>query len=228
MISYGYILSIAEIMLIDLALCGDNIGVIALATKNLPKSHAKTARMIGILGAVIIRIILAYGVTLALTESNLHIKLFGGILLLKITWDFISANHSNESIRLNSNNRFWKSVFTIVIADVTMSLDNVLAIASAADGDFFLLAFGILFNMPVILLGSRLVVNIMKKYPISIYIGGAMLLHTSFKMIFEDNLTSIIISPLGQLSKVIPWGAALLCIIYGIVHTFSRKTTRYQ
>ncbi|HYF84288.1 MAG TPA: TerC family protein [Clostridia bacterium] len=204
-----------QITILDLTLCADNIGIIALATKNLPAEYSKKATIYGISGAIGLRIIFACFMTLLLTVSAIPIKLIGGLLLVKITWDFIKpCNDEEECSNVKQASKFWEAVGIIIIADVSMSLDNVLAIAGAANGNIWLIVFGIALNIPVLFFGSQYVSNLMKKYRIAIYIGGAVLAHTAFKMIFED---SIVYSHIPHLFGIIfPWLAAAAILLYGI------------
>lgn len=204
---------VLQITLLDITLCGDNIGVIALATKNLPSQFAKKASVVGIAGAIGLRILFASFMTLIFAVQWLPIKLLGGLLLIKITWDFVKPPKKETEKNVKSADRFWEAVIIIIIADISMSLDNVLAIAGAAGGNVLLIIFGIALNIPLLFIGSQYVVNLMNKYAIVIYIGGAVLAHTAFKMVFEDNLVSPYIPHLFAL--IFPWFAALLVVLYG-------------
>lgn len=210
-----FVVGALKITLLDLTLCGDNIGIIALATKNLPDKYAKKASMIGIAGAIGLRVIFACAITLILTIQWLPIKLIGGIILVKITWDFVTHQQEEDTHAVKSTNKFWEAVFVIIIADISMSLDNVLAIASAADGSVGLIVFGILLNVPIIFFGSQLVVNLMKKHAFIIYIGGAVLAHTSINMILEDPLAIKYLNLPHLVSFILPWAAAIITLIYG-------------
>lgn len=223
----AFILSAFQITLLDIVLSGDNIGVIALATKNLPKKHAKAASLIGVISAVVLRIIFACLITYILMIEWLPIRLVGGIILIYITVSFIKPQKVHEdstNIHMHTSNKFTGAVLSIVAADATMSLDNVLAIASLAHGNNALIVFGLILNIPIIFFGSQLVADLMNKYPIVTYIGAAILAHTSFKMIFEDSLTKNLLSPIGV--NVVSYGAAVLTIIYGIYCI--RKSSSYS
>jgi YjbE family integral membrane protein len=215
-----------QIAILDLTLCADNIGIIALATKNLPAEYSRKATMYGISGAIGLRIAFACFMTLILAVSVIPIKLIGGLLLVKITWDFIKpCGGEEECSNVKQASKFWEAVSIIIIADVSMSLDNVLAIAGAADGNLWLIVFGIALNIPVLFFGSQYVSNLMKKYKIAIYIGGAVLAHTAFKMVFED---SIIYSRVPHLlGVVLPWLTAVAILIYGI-YIVKKTTTVYE
>jgi YjbE family integral membrane protein len=218
------ILGAAQITLLDIVLSGDNIGVIALATRKLSPKYAKKASAIGVFGAVFLRILFACLITYILMIEWLPIKLVGGILLIKITWDFIKSDKKEESSNINPSNKFIAAIWSIIIADATMSLDNVLAIAGASHGNVFLIIFGLLLNIPIIFFGSQYVAKLMNKHPIVTYIGAAVLAYTSFKMLLQDNLLVHFVPDI--LAIVIPYVAALLTIVYGIY--IINKPTKYN
>jgi len=210
-----YILPILQISLLDIVLSGDNVGVIALAIRNIDPKKAKIVSMIGIFGAVIIRIFFASILTVMMGADRLPIKLVGGLLLLKITWDLINEDSEGEDAEGNVRvaKTFWKAVFSIILADLSMGLDNVLAIAGAANGNVPLIAFGVLLNIPVIFFGSQFVADLMKKYKITIYIGGAILMHTALSMILADRLITPYVN--NVLAMILSWSLALAVLIYG-------------
>lgn len=212
-----FMMSALQITLMNLVLSGDNIGVIALATRNLPPKHARSASFIGIFAAMFLRIIFTCFLAYILMIQWLPIRLVGGILLIKITYDFIKPESNVEDTKVRTSNKFTGAVFSIIAADITMSLDNVLAIASIADGNTTLIIFGLVLNIPIIFFGSQLVAKLMNKYPIVTYIGAAILAHTSFKLLFEDNLTVNLLTPM--MVNIISYGAAVLTIIYGLYIT---------
>lgn len=209
----------AQITLLDIVLSGDNIGVIALATRKLPPHLAKKASAIGVFAAVLLRIIFASLITYILMIEWLPIRLVGGLLLIKITWNFIRPDCEEEDCNVNSSNKFMGAIWSIIIADATMSLDNVLAIAGAAHGNIALIVFGLLLNVPIIFFGSQYVAKLMNKHPMVPYIGGAVLAHTSFKMLLEDKLLHTFVSNFSMINIILPYGAALLTIIYGFYIT---------
>ena len=210
-----FILGALQITILDLTLCGDNIGIIALATKSLPDKFSKKASFIGIMGAIGLRIIFASAITIIINFQWLPIKLVGGLILVKITWDFIKPQCQENDCNIKECNRFWQAVAIIIIADISMSLDNVLAIASAANGKVSLIVIGIFLNIPIIFFGSQFVAKLMKKHPMVVYIGGAVLAKTSIKMILQDNLTIKYISLPPIVALIIPWIFGIITLIYG-------------
>ncbi|APM39615.1 TerC family protein [Clostridium kluyveri] len=210
-----FLIGALQITLLDIVLSGDNIGVIALATRDLPKKHAKSASIIGVFVAIFLRIVFACLITYILLIKWLPIKLIGGILLIKITWNFIKPEPPRlEEAAVNTSNKYWSAVSSIVLADAAMSLDNVLAIAGTAQGHIGLIIFGLALNIPIIFFGSQYVAKIMNKHPITIYIGGAILAHTSFKMLLEDNLLHNFTSPM--MINIISFSAAIIVLLYGL------------
>lgn len=210
-----FLIGALQITLLDIVLSGDNIGVIALATRDLPKKHAKSASIIGVFVAIFLRIVFACLITYILLIKWLPIKLIGGILLIKITWNFIKPEPPKlQEAAVNTSNKYWSAVSSIVLADAAMSLDNVLAIAGTAQGHIGLIIFGLALNIPIIFFGSQYVAKIMNKHPITIYIGGAILAHTSFKMLLEDNLLHNFTSPM--MINIISFSAAIIVLLYGL------------
>ncbi|MCB2292742.1 YjbE family putative metal transport protein [Clostridium algoriphilum] len=220
-----FIIGVLEITILDLTLSGDNIGIIALATKNLSPKYAKKASSIGISGAIGLRILFACIITQIMNIKWLPIKLVGGIILVKITWDFIKPAYQENDRSIKKGVEFWDAVAIIIIADISMSLDNVIAIASTADGNVLLIVIGILINIPIIFYGSQFVSNLMKDHPFVIYIGGAILARTSFKMILEDNLTIKYIGLGPLVSTIIPWAFAAFILGYGYLIILSKHVS---
>ena len=208
-----FILGALKITLLDLTLSGDNVGIIALATKNLPDKLAKKASCLGIAAAVILSIVFACFVTSIMSLDWLHIKLLGGLILAKITWSFVVHNEEDEEGSAKASSKFWEAVAIIIVADISMRLDNVLAIAAAANGHIGLIIFGVALNIPILIFGSRFVGNLMKKHKIVIYIGGAVLAHTSIAMIFEDALLNPFIPNFAAIA--VPYIFAAAVMVYG-------------
>lgn len=210
-----YILPILQISLLDIVLSGDNVGVIALAIRNIDPRKAKIVSMIGIFGAIVIRIFFASILTIVMGVNWLPIKLIGGLLLLKITWDLINEDSEGENAEgsIKAGKTFWRAVLSIILADLSMGLDNVLAIAGAANGNISLIAFGVMLNIPIIFFGSQFVADLMKKHKITIYIGGAILMHTALAMILEDKLIIPYVNHI--LALILSWLLALAVLVYG-------------
>ncbi|MFL0269581.1 TerC family protein [Candidatus Clostridium radicumherbarum] len=207
--------SILQITIMDITLSGDNVSVIALAIRNLPKKQAKIASLIGVAGAVVLRIIFTCIISLIMSIEWLPIKLIGGLLLIKITWDLLNMEDVSEGSEIKADKSLWKAVSNIIIADLSMGLDNVLAIAGAANGNIWLIIFGLSLSIPIIFFGAKFVANLMKKYGIIVYIGASILVYTAINMITGDNLVSKYIPDLVSEIIALVLGAAV--IVYGVI-----------
>jgi YjbE family integral membrane protein len=221
-----FVTAALQIALLDIVLSGDNVGVIALAIRNLPEQDAKKATVIGIVGAIGCRIFFASILTTIMGIEWLPIRLIGGLLLVKITWDLVNNCGGEEEVHLATNgvsNGLWKAVSSIILADISMSLDNVLAIGGAANGNVLLITFGIALNLPLLFFGSKYVAELMNKYKIVIYIGAGILIHTALAMIVEDQIIAPYVPHI--LAKVAPWTVALLILGYGF-HLVGREKAK--
>lgn len=213
--------SILQITLLDITLSGDNVSVIALAIRNLPQKQAKIASLIGVGGAVGLRILFTCIITLIMAVEWLPIKLIGGLLLIKITWDLLSMENAEENHEVNANKSLWKAVVSIVIADLSMGLDNVLAIAGAANGNIWLIIFGLSLSIPIIFFGAKYVADLMKRYEIIVYIGAGLLIYTATNMITKDNLIAKYVSHL--IGEIIAITIGVAVIGYGALRIKREK-----
>jgi YjbE family integral membrane protein len=183
--------AVGQIILIDLLLGGDNAIVIALACRNLPPQMRTRGIIWGTFGAVAIRIVL---IAFAVTLLDLpFVKMVGGLLLLWIGVKLLSDDDEHGDIA--GSDRLIAAIKTIIVADLVMSVDNVLAVASAAsqaagEHQFALVVFGILVSIPIIIWGSTLVLRMMERFPIIITFGAALLGYLAGGMIFSDSAVS--------------------------------------
>ncbi|WP_347550716.1 TerC family protein [Pseudalkalibacillus hwajinpoensis] len=172
------ITSVLFIIGIDIVLGGDNAVVIALACRNLPDSHRSRAILIGTAIAVGLRIALTIVAVYLLMLP--YLLLIGAIFLLYISFKLVIDSESNESIQPKVS--FWGAIRTIVMADLIMGLDNVLAIAGASEGRLPLVVFGLLISIPIIVWGSRMIMHALDRFPLFIYIGAGILSLTAGRM----------------------------------------------
>lgn len=184
------LLLLGEILMINLVLSGDNAMVIAMASKNLPEKHRKTAVWWGAAGAVVLRCVLTFAAVLLLKIP--YIEAGGGILLLWIAFKLLLEEE--EELRVEEGSTVWRSVRTILIADFIMSLDNVLAIAGLAKGDLSLIVIGIAISIPIVVWGSGIIVGWLHRFPVLIYIGAYILAHTAGGMLLQDAKFGAVIS----------------------------------
>jgi YjbE family integral membrane protein len=189
--SPGFI-AFLSIVFIDLVLAGDNAVVIAMAVRNLPFAQRKKGILLGAGAAVLLRIILTFFVAKLLTFSL--IKFFGGLLLV-----WISLRLSMEKVHGNREYKGGKTleqaVATLMIADLLMSVDNILAIAGASRGDPFLLIFGLGLSIPLVVFASNIFSKLIDKYPGILYIGVAILGRVAGEMIITDPWIHALIEP---------------------------------
>ena len=177
-------ISILQIIAIDIILGGDNAIVIALACKNLPENKRKLGIFYGAMGAIVLRVIMVFFATSLLMISGL--KIAGGILLLWIGAKLILDNNKENIINVSQEKNLIGAIRTIIIADFVMSLDNSVAIAAAADGNMYLVIFGLLLSIPIIIWGSSFILKLIDKFPIIIYLGSALLGWIAGDMILTD------------------------------------------
>ncbi|WP_159872599.1 MULTISPECIES: TerC family protein [unclassified Raoultella] len=168
---WDVIFILLQIIVIDLLLGGDNAVVIAMACRKLPPHQRNKAIIIGTAGAIVARVVLLI-VAVKLLDLP-YLKLVGGLLLLWIGIKLV-ANEEEES-DIKSATSLWKTSMTIVVADVVMSLDNVLAVAAAGKGNYWLVALGVVISIPIIIAGSKLVLALINRFPIIIMLGGALI-----------------------------------------------------
>ena len=160
----GYAIMIAQVILLDLALGADNSAVIGMAAKNLNHKLRKKAILIGTAGAVIARFVLAVVATYLMQIPFL--KTVGAVILLWIGMGLIAGEDDGEK-EIKSSQTLGGAIRTIILADVIMSLDNVLAIVGATDGHLGMLAFGMIISVPIIVFGSTLVLKLMDRFPVA-------------------------------------------------------------
>ncbi|MEQ8235947.1 MAG: TerC family protein [Syntrophomonadaceae bacterium] len=173
-----------SIVIIDLVLAGDNAIVIGLAARHVPKQHQKKVILWGTAGAIVVRSLLTLIVVWLLNIPGL--LLAGGLLLVWIAYKLLVQEKKHGGMELGDN--LWSAVKTIVIADVVMGLDNVLAVAGAAHGSFLLVVVGLLISIPIVVWGSTIILTWVERYPSIIYLGAGVLAWTAAKMIADEPL----------------------------------------
>ena len=182
------IITFSQIVFIDLVLAGDNAIIIGMVASQFPADQRKKIIFWGIGGAVILRIILTL-----LTAYLLQIKgirLIGGLALLYICYklyiDVIKKSSTdNEKIKVD-NSSFWKAIWTVLIADFTMSLDNVLGVAGAAKNHYWLLVFGLVLSIALMATAATLISGWIKKYRWIAWIGLFAILAVAIELIYTD------------------------------------------
>ena len=205
--------ALLAIILIDLVLAGDNAIVIALAARNLPPEHQNKAILWGTVGAIVIRSAMTVGVVWLLKIPGL--MLVGGLGLLWIAYKLITDT-SEEEHQGGTATTFWGAMKTIIVADALMGVDNVLGVAGAANGDFTLVVIGLLISIPIVVLGSKLVLQLVEKWPVIINLGAAVLAFTAAQMVINEKLLDPIFDG-GETINLIARGATYAVAIVGVL-----------
>lgn len=213
----------ASIVLLDIVLAGDNALVIALAVRSLPGKQQLWGRVFGTLGAVVLRLIFIAAVTWLLRIPLL--RFVGGLALVWIAFKLV-APPSGDGGNVREGATLKEAIGIIILADVVMSFDNVMAISAAARGDLVLVVFGLLLSLPLVVWGSGLLARLMNRFPLIIWLGGGVLGWVAMKMMLDD---PIVIDWLGHalaqtLHQIAPYALGVLIAALG--WWFARGTKR--
>jgi YjbE family integral membrane protein len=172
--------SALEIILIDLVLSGDNAIIIAMATRNLDRKNRKKAFILGAMGAILLRVFFASIASLSIMKFSL-LEFFGGLVLLWIAVRLLTDDGRGPAIK--PQQRLVSAVKTIILADLIMSLDNVLAVGGAAHGNLVLLVSGLLFSMTILMLGSQVLASLMSRFEFVTSVGAGVIAWVAGDMI---------------------------------------------
>jgi YjbE family integral membrane protein len=163
-----------QIIVINILLSGDNAVVIALACRNLPPKQRRWGVIWGAVGAIVLRIILTFFAVKLLQLP--YLKLIGGVLLLWIGVKLIAEEEEGqEGKAVQASDKLLAAVRTVIIADLVMSIDNVLGVAAAAKGSLPLLVFGLVVIIPLVIAGSQIIMKLIERFPFLILAGGGLL-----------------------------------------------------
>ncbi|NRF69192.1 TerC family protein [Aquincola sp. S2] len=227
-------IAVGQIIMIDILLGGDNAVVIALACRSLPAKQRTKGIIWGTAGAIVLRVALIFFALTLLKISFL--KLVGAALLLWIGVKLLLPEDGDEHGNIQSSDKLWSAVRTVIVADFVMSLDNVIAIAGAAEGaggdhKMPLVIFGLLVSIPIIVWGSQFVIKLMDRFPIVITLGGMLLGWIAGTMAVGDPaLAGTITQVNGEATATVRYAAgiagALLVLIVGLL--LKRRQTTPQ
>ena len=218
------IIALTQIMFINVVLSGDNAVVIALACRRLSPAHQKQAFLWGSVGVVALMVVLTVFVVFLLSLPYLEIA--GSLLLLWIGIKLLVAEDEGGEGGVDQKDTLMAAIRTIIIADMVMSLDNVLAMAAAAKGHMWMLVVGLVITVPVILFGSALLMKLMERFPIFVMIGAALIGWVAGEMIISDPaIKGWIDANMASLHTIAPVACAALVIGVGktLEHIASRK-----
>jgi len=202
-----------EIIGVNILLSGDNAVVIALAARSLPTGQRSRAVLLGSIAAIAMRVVLT--IVAAEVLDLPYLKTIGAIALLWIGIHLLLPGGGKGS-NAPSERTLFAAIRTILVADIVMSLDNVIAVAAAAEGDLTLLVLGLLISIPLIAFGSTLVLKLMDRFPILITGGGALLGYVAGEMVMRESSLRLWLPPEnGPWSLALPAVGALLVVGVG-------------
>jgi YjbE family integral membrane protein len=180
---WHFLFSCLTIIAIDILLAGDNAVVIALAARTIPKEQRKVVIAAGAGMAVVLRVAMTF-VAAHLLELK-FIQLIGGVVILWIAVKLFLDTSPEKATEMRAGS-FWRAIRFIALADLTMSLDNILAIAAASRGNIYLLIGGLGLSIPLVVFTSNFLSVLMEKYPVLVYLGAAILGRVGGQMIMTD------------------------------------------
>jgi YjbE family integral membrane protein len=208
------ILGALQIVLIDLLLAGDNALIIAMAVRQLPKRERLLITVLGAAGAVAMRVALTFVASRALSVEFL--KLAGGLFVLWIAFKVL-VDASEPPAAASAPGQLLKAVWYVMFADLTMSVDNILAIAGASRGSFELIFFGLVVSIPFVVFSSNLLASLMNRYPALVYLGAAILGKVAGDMVMTDGFVARTLAPSHTVHAIVDGALAAALAIAGLL-----------
>jgi YjbE family integral membrane protein len=181
------------IVILDLSLAGDNALVIAMAVRTLPAREQLLGRIGGTVGAVMLRFAFIAIITQLLRIP--YLQAMGGLVLLWIAVKLLRQDASGEGHEVRHGTTIWEAIWVIIVADIIMSLDNVLAVAAASHGDLALVVFGIGLSIPIVICGAGFLATLMNRFQWIVWLGGGILGWVAGEMVVEDKNLSAWLEP---------------------------------
>ena len=218
-LSTQFLAALAAIVVIDLALAGDNAIVIALAARNLPPAERRRAIAWGTVGAVAVRIGMTLAVVWLLGVPGLMAA--GGLVLAWIAFKLMQPAQGNHGHGVAAATGFWSAMRTIVVAAAAMGLDNVLTVAGAAHGSFLLVALGLAISIPIVVWGSTLVLKWIERYPWIVHVGVAVLAWTAAQMIAGEPMVRELVGERRGLTAAIY--VVVFAAVFGLGFAVQRR-----
>ncbi len=211
--TWEFLVAVMTIVLIDLVLAGDNAVVIAMAVKNLQGKRRRMGIVLGAGGAVVIRIVCTFMVAQLLTMPL--VKFIGGAVVIWIAVKLLTDG-AKEECHGKECSSLWQALWVILVADLSMGVDNMLAVGAASHGNLFLLLFGLILSIPFVVFMSSLLSRLMERYPVILWLGAAILGRVGGEMIISDPWVQGLLNP----SLAFRYGTEAFFI--GFVLLFSR------
>jgi YjbE family integral membrane protein len=203
-----------KIIVANIVLSGDNAVVIAMASRNLSEKYRSRAILFGSAGAVVLRLVFCaiIGVLLGIP----YLKLVGGALLLWIGIKLAAGEEDDANIKAHDG--LWAAIWTIVVADAVMSLDNAIAIAAAANGNFLLITAGLLISIPIIVFGATVISKLLDRLPWLGMIGAALIGWIAGEvMVDDDSISAFVSARIPHAEIVCAIAGAVLVLAMGLV-----------
>ena len=210
-------LAVVQIIWIDILLSGDNAVVIALACRKLPPSQRMWGIVLGTLVAITLRVAFTGIVTQMMTMP--YVKLVGGALLFWIAVKLLGGEENGRTGKIEAVDNLWQAIRIVAIADVVMSLDNIIAVAASARGSYALLMFGLAASIPLIMAGAALVIALLERFPVIVWAGAALLGWIAGEIIASDPLFAQHLDPTTAhgVRLVLATVGALLVLFIGML-----------
>jgi len=197
------------IVILDLSLAGDNALLIAMAVRTLPPREQFLGRVGGTFGAVALRFVFIAIITQLLRIP--YLQAVGGLVLLWIAVKLLRQDAGGEGHEVRHGTTLWEAIWVIIVADIIMSLDNVLAVAAASHGDLALVIFGIGLSIPIVICGAGFLATLMNRFQWIVWLGGGILGWVAGEMVVEDRNLHAWLEPwVGFLPWTLP---ALLAVV---------------
>ncbi|MVO98492.1 TerC family protein [Paenibacillus lutrae] len=220
-LSAATLITLLNIIVIDLVLAGDNAIVIGMAAKNVPKNLQKRVILWGTAGAVGIRVVATVLVVYLLKVPGL--LFIGGLMLIWIAVKLLTDK--NDHTNVQAKNTVGAAITTIIVADAAMGIDNVIAIAGAAHGHIGLVIIGLLISVPIIVWGSTLFIKVVDRFPIVMYIGSGVLAFTAAKMLTEEKF---IMHDYFVANPIVKWLFVAVIVVGVLVTGYVVKLSGYS
>lgn len=225
---WQFIARFLSITILDLTLAGDNAVVIGMAVRSLPEKQRRLGIFWGAFGAVALRVAVTFIAAQILLIPFLQFA--GGLLLLWIAWKLLqNPPGAEDGKHIRAGAGLFEAVKIIILADFIMSTDNMLAVAAASHGSFFLLMFGLGLSIPIILCCSALVAMMMNRWPWLVILGAAILGYVSGEMIVADKLIRPYLEQLGKfVHYAVPIALAAAFVLLGVLKEKAGKAQGRQ
>jgi YjbE family integral membrane protein len=209
--TWEFLVAVLSIILIDLVLAGDNAVVIAMAVRNLPGKQRVWGIALGAGAAVVVRVVATFLVAQLLNIQ--FIKLVGGAVIIWIAVKLLSEGACDECADKECGS-IWEAVWIIIVADMSMGIDNMLAVGAASHGNLFLLLFGLVLSIPFVVFMSNILSKLMNKYPIILWLGAGILGKVGGEMMITDPWVHGLLSPPKWVEyAVMVFFVAFVCIL---------------